>query len=223
MPEFAHPASNDGARGASRWLSLGPASRVLGVDPDTLRRWADEGRIEVYVTPGGHRRFPRTALERVAAARRSGTRPLASLGAGPERLTLAYRRQYAGQRDAGRALDLDATERERYRGDGRRLVAALLAYLDADPGDVGGRTAAEAAARVVVEDMAGRMAQAGTSLTDAVGLFVAARGPLLAQLGGLGRRRSVDAARLARHYDDASGLLDRLLLRFVQTHQAIER
>jgi DNA-binding transcriptional MerR regulator len=38
-------------------LSLGPASRVLGVDPDTLRRWADFGQIEDYTTPGGHRRF----------------------------------------------------------------------------------------------------------------------------------------------------------------------
>ena len=47
-----------------RWLSLGPASRLVGVDPDTLRRWADDGRIEAYVTPGGHRRFDRRAIER---------------------------------------------------------------------------------------------------------------------------------------------------------------
>ena len=46
-------------RTRSPWLSLGPASRMLGVDPDTLRRWADEGRVEAYVTPGGHRRFDR--------------------------------------------------------------------------------------------------------------------------------------------------------------------
>ena len=39
-----------------RPLSLGPASRLLGVDPDTLRRWADEGRIEAFTTAGGHRR-----------------------------------------------------------------------------------------------------------------------------------------------------------------------
>lgn len=222
LPELTHPAAPDRSR-AAQWLSLGPASRMLGVDPDTLRRWADEGRVEVYLTPGGHRRFQRTALERVAGARRAGSRPLSSLGAGPERLTRAYRRRYADERDAGRALALDAEELEQYRDDGRRLVTALLAYLDGDQGDDAGRAAAEAAAELVVDDMARRMAQAGISLTDALGLFVASRGPFLAQLGGLGRRRSVDAARLARHYDDASGLLDRLLLAFVQTHQAVWR
>ena len=29
-------------------LALGPASRLVGVDPDTLRRWADAGCGRVY-------------------------------------------------------------------------------------------------------------------------------------------------------------------------------
>ena len=49
-------------------LPLGEASRLLGVDPDTLRRWADEGRVPAFTTPGGHRRFERRALERLVAA-----------------------------------------------------------------------------------------------------------------------------------------------------------
>src|SRR4051794_19565109 len=39
------------------WLSLRDASEKMGVSPATLRVWADEGRIESYRTPGGHRRF----------------------------------------------------------------------------------------------------------------------------------------------------------------------
>jgi excisionase family DNA binding protein len=192
---------------------------MLGVDPDTLRRWADDGRIEVYVTPGRHRRFDRSAIERLAASRRSGTRPLASLGASPDRLARAYRRSYAGDEQARRVGAEDGPELERYRQDGRQLVDALVAYLDADPGDDGARTIAEAQAAAVVDDLARRMAATGTSLTEAVGLFVAARGPFLNELAGLGRRRALDAVRLAGLYQDATGLLDRLLLRLIETHQ----
>jgi excisionase family DNA binding protein len=202
-----------------RWLSLGPASRMLGVDPDTLRRWADEGRIEAYVTPGRHRRFDRNAIERMAASRRSGTRPLASLGASPDRLARAYRRSYAGDDQARRVGAAGRPELERYRQDGRQLVDALVAYLDADAGDDGARAIAESQAAAVVDDLARRMAATGTSLTEAVGLFVAARGPFLNELAGLGRRRALDAARLAGLYQDATGLLDRLLLRLIETHQ----
>lgn len=205
--------------GGSPWLSLGPASRMLGVDPDTLRRWADERRVETYVTPGGHRRFERRTIERLAANRQTGVRPLASLGAGTDRLNRAYRRSYAthphgiaAPADGGDAL-------EGYRQDGRCLVDALVAHLDADPSDTAARSAAEARAAALVDDLARRMAAGGTSLTEAVGLFVAARRPFLAELAGLGRRRALDASRLAVLYEDASGLLDRLLLRLIETYQ----
>src|SRR5436190_9330745 len=39
------------------WLSLHDASAKMGVSGATLRVWADEGRVESYRTPGGHRRF----------------------------------------------------------------------------------------------------------------------------------------------------------------------
>lgn len=202
-----------------RWLSLGPASRLVGVGPDTLRRWADDGQVETFVTPGGHRRFDRRAVERLASIRRTGSRPLASLGASPERLARAYRRSYTSDTPANRVAAGDAVERERYRVDGRRLVEALVAHLDADRDDVGARAVSEAAATALVDDLARRLATSGTSLTEAVALFVAARRPFLDELTGLGRRRALDAARLAALYENASGLLDRLLLRLVATYQ----
>lgn len=204
---------------ADRWLSLGPASRLLGVDPDTLRRWADEGRVEAYATPGRHRRFDRRTIERLATSRTTGARPLASLGAGADRLTRAYRRSYAAEAAKHGVRTDDLGELERYRVDGRRLIDALVAHLDAGPTDHAGRASAEAQATIIVDDLAGRMRASGTSLTEAVGLFVAARRPFMAELAGLGRRRALDATRLARLYGDASGLLDRLLIRLIETYQ----
>src|SRR5690348_18267894 len=98
-PDPAIPAGR-----GSRWLSLGPASELLGIDPDTLRRWADEGRVPAWTTPGGHRRFDADALNRLVEARRSTTRmPLTSLGASPERFTRVYRRHYASDDRADEA------------------------------------------------------------------------------------------------------------------------
>jgi excisionase family DNA binding protein len=210
---------SDATNTVPRWLSLGPASRLVGVDPDTLRRWADDGRIEAYVTPGGHRRFDRRKIEALVSARHAGSRPLASLGASPERLARAYRRSYTTDTPARQLPADDDIERERYRRDGRRLVEALTAHLDAGVADGAERERSEAEATALVDDLARRLAAAGMSLTEAVGSFVAARRPFLDEITGLGRRRALDAARLAALYDDASGLLDRLLIRLISSFQ----
>lgn len=217
------PSAEPAAPRAPRWLSLGPASRELGVDPDTLRRWADQGRVDAWTTPGGHRRFDRRAVARLARERRPGTptRALAELGASPERFARVYRARYGGEGAHERAASAprDDIEREAYRRDGRRLITALVAYLDADPTDAAARATAEAQATAIVDGHGARSAAGGVSLTQAVELFVHARAPFLAEIAGLGRRRSLDSPRLAALYGDASALLDRLLLRFISAHQ----
>lgn len=214
------PSSSPSGR-AVRWLSLGPASQLLGIDPDTLRRWADEGRVPAWITPGGHRRFDRAALERLATGRRPATGGVLSrLGASPERLTRVYRRHYAAEQNpAGSSPATDDADREAYRRDGRRLISTLIDFLDANPHDGATRARLERDAQSIVDDQARRLADADASLTEAVSAFVSARQPFLAELAGLGRRRSLDPSRLAELYGDASALLDRLLLRFIDAHQ----
>jgi excisionase family DNA binding protein len=218
-------AASTVAERGGRWLSLGPASRLLGIDPDTLRRWADQGRVATWTTPGGHRRFDRGALERLTTTRRRPSGPvLASLGASPERLARAYRRHYAAgavRRAARPAAPTaaDTATREAFRSDGRRLITTLIDFLDSDPRDGVTRDRLEGEAQGIVDDQARRLAADGTSLTEAVAGFVTARQPFLDELGGLGRRRSLDPGRLATLYGDASGVLDRLLLRFIDAHQ----
>lgn len=200
------------------WLALGVASRRLGVDPDTLRRWADEGRITAWTTPGGHRRFARRDLDRLVARRTGPGGALAGVGATPDRISAAVRRGYGGSAAGhieARTRIPDA-DREDFRTAGRGLVAALVAHLDAD--DAPARARAAADADRLTDEFAVRLAAAGVTLPEAVALFVAARRPFLAELAALGRRRTLDPARLAALYESASGLLDRLLVRLVETH-----
>jgi excisionase family DNA binding protein len=208
------------ARPLPERLPLGAASRLLGVDPDTLRRWADEGRVPAFTTPGGHRRFDRRALERLISARRTGpTNGLAGLGASQDRLSAAYRRRYGQAHGAG--LDPRArvpqAERESFRETGRRLVDALVRHLD-ETGPA--RALAERDAVDLAAHLGERLALNGVPLADGVAMFVSARRPFLAELSVVARRRGVDSLRIGNLYDVSTGLLDRLLLAFVAAHEA---
>jgi excisionase family DNA binding protein len=218
------PPGRSQERATPEWLSLGPASRALGVDPDTLRRWADTGRIASYTTPGGHRRFSRRALRELAAGGGdASTATLVRLGATPRRIAGAYRRSYGSGPDDLRTHPARAAvgdpDRSVFRDDGRALVAALVRFLDtADPD---ARVAAESDAGVVADDLGRRSGNAGISLAESVGLFVAGRRPLFAELAALARGRDLPAAQLGRLFEDASAILDRLLLRFIAAHLAV--
>jgi hypothetical protein len=45
----------------------------------------------------------------------------------------------------------------------------------------------------------------------------------MTEIGRLGSLRALDSAALSTVYEDATGLLDRLLLRLVATHQDVSR
>lgn len=200
------------------WLSLGPASRQLGVDPDTLRRWSDVGRIRSFTTPGGHRRFARADVARLQEARRNAKRPLATLGATPERMARAYARSYRAGRSLPATQALDGPERDAFRAEGRRLIETLVAYLDAS--NAAGREVAEAEAMTAVATTAHRLGDSHLDMATAIGAFVAARGPFLGELESIGRRRALEAPAVMGLYAEAAALLDRLLLHFVAIFQA---
>jgi len=57
------------AAATTEWLTIREASALVGVSVATLRRWCDAGRVHVFTTPGGHRRFDRAdVLELLPAA-----------------------------------------------------------------------------------------------------------------------------------------------------------
>ena len=53
-------------------LSHAEAARELGVHRVTLTRWADQGKVRYWISPGGRRRYRAEDLE---ALRETTTRP----------------------------------------------------------------------------------------------------------------------------------------------------
>jgi molybdopterin-binding protein len=67
---------------------MGEAAELLGVSADTLRRWADGGRIATNRTSGGHRVVEGADLARLAVELADAGEPaFATLGSARNRLT----------------------------------------------------------------------------------------------------------------------------------------
>src|SRR5205809_1333259 len=109
---------------------------MLGVSPATMRRWSDAGRVRVFTTPGGHRRFSRTALERLLPADRTRRPSIGGAGFTPSRIARTYRR---ASREAAPelpwVLTLTDDQRMLFRERGHLLAASLLLHLDATHAD----------------------------------------------------------------------------------------
>jgi excisionase family DNA binding protein len=198
---------------------MAEASETLGIAQATLRRWADDGRVPVYLTPGGHRRFARESLEHVLAEQNRRRPTLARLGASPERLTRAYRAPHPaadGATPAPWLTALDEQERLRFRERGRSMVGLLVEYLDAEDPEAAAAKLREAS-QLAAEH--GRATQrAGASMSEAVEGFLRYRTPFLTSLADMARRRALSTPQATEMLVAADRAMDQLLLATMTGH-----
>jgi len=206
------------------WLGLAQASQLLGISGATLRRWADDGLVPVFTTPGGHRRFSRQVLQHLLPAQQQERPTLARLGASPQRLVRAYgtRGRSAAQAPRPEAAawlrQLGDADRDVFRDRGRRLVGLLIEYLDA-PGDAAA-SQLQQASRLAAEH--GRQsAELGASMEEAVQGFLQFRAPFLAELAAIARRRALDTSQATKLLEAAEAAMDQLLLATMTGHSLV--
>ena len=115
------------------WLALGAASRLLGVAPDTLRRWADSGRVESFTTPGGHRRFLRSSLEAVINAPRRHRYGVERITGSAGTISGDVHRRLSGVGLAAQPWHerLSVEQRDDFRRWGQRTFNLILEYVAA--------------------------------------------------------------------------------------------
>ncbi|HUZ87913.1 MAG TPA: helix-turn-helix domain-containing protein [Candidatus Baltobacterales bacterium] len=200
---------------SSPWLSLGEASRLLGITPATLRRWADHGDVAAFVTPGGHRRFARAAIEALVP-RSSARRPLTGLGDSATRVARMYRRSSPAARPAATGGSLSEAERAEFKDRGRRLLMLLLDHVADEKRPRSGAKLAEAVA--AASDYGRRAASLGASLSETVEAFVRFRGAFTGELAAVARRRRLDAQAATALLVEADGAVDRLLVALMNGH-----
>ena len=185
------------ARMTKRWLAIHEASALLGVSPATLRRWADAGEIAAFATPGGHRRFSRSAVLRLLPA-----------GRGTDDAVVTGR---SGATHGG-------DEHEWFRERGARLATALRGLVGATtPAERGSFAEAAEAAAIEFGRMAGCQ---GVGMADTLELFLGFRLPLLRDLMPARQRRRPGAADVIDPLETATEAIDHLLGAVVRGHQS---
>lgn len=201
----------------SDWLSLAEAARVLGVSGVTLRRWADDGRVPVFTTPGGHRRFSRRTLLHLLPATRRDRPTLAHLGASPERIVRAYHPRTPQPAGGPPWLEhLSDADRLEFRERGRHLLELLVEHLDAsDP--AAAMLKLEEACRIAAGH-GEQVAALGASMTEAVQTFIQFRTPFTMQLASTARRRGLDTREATALLIAAEAAMDQLLVATMTGH-----
>ncbi len=196
------------------WLSLGEASRVLGITPATLRRWADRGQVASFTTPGGHRRFLKAAITALLPASRTRRPHLAEPGAVGPQVSLAYRAalRAGGPVGAGWLAGLPEPTRTLFRERGRRMAECLIAHLDAEGPAPAMANLHEAAGHAA--EYGSDMAALGFDLSTALEAFLRFRSPFMDYLAATARKRGLDTREAIELLRDAEAATDRLLVAF---------
>ena len=149
------------------WLTLHDASEMLGVATSTLRRWGDAGRVPMKRTLGGHRRFARDQIARLAGGQASHAEliPARPPHPAPHAWGIDSHEMARQEWHARLAARPGA---DRMRGLGQRLLGLLIQYINRREED--SRFLKEA--RAVGSSYGGEAYQAQASMHDTVEAFL---------------------------------------------------
>ena len=207
--------ANGGAQAESstRWVNLGRACEILGVNESTVRRWADSGEIRCFRTPGGHRRFAEGDLFAMTegGARRS-EHALETAA-----VTRIRRQLQSGSKEAASwYAAIEDEERDALRPLGRRLVELVGDYI--------ARRSRRGQVEREVDEIGRRygeiLHERATPLLRAVEAFTFFRRSLDETARQLAERTSMSAEEAARARADIAGLADRVLLGVTAAYDA---
>lgn len=196
-------------------VSISEASRILGVSDGTLRLWTDKGRIEAFITPGGHRRYSRVGLRQFIGSRRRvhGIRDLV----GVLEDTASRHPKIAGA-NFGDTLwygRLSEESQKRLAQYGRQLLNLVIVYIT-EPRK---REGAIKLASNIGDNFGKELAEQGLLLTDAIEAFTIHRNPVVNAATHLLRRREALNERVVEAIPLVEHIMDEVLVALVAAHQ----
>ena len=194
-------------------LTISEASRVLGVSEVTLRQWTDEGKVKAFITPGGHRRYPKDELLKLMGAHQHGIKDMIEKMELTPSLHLQIAQEKFAQTPWYKKLDIDS--RRQLGGYGRKILNLAIAYV-AKPRK---REETLELARELGYELGGKLANLGLSLSDSLEAFLWHRSPGMKVIAGLTSGGGTLSRGVINLIPLVNHLLDEILLSMVKAYQ----
>lgn len=211
------------AQDHGRWLSINQACAMLGVDQSTLRRWSDAGKVPVFRTPGGHRRYAEQDL--LSLVRGNGRRPVRPRVIRQELTARSLSGFEEGFWQGARARRwfraFSPAKHDELRLLGRRLIDLAVRFA-ASP-ESSDRSSLLDEGRQIGEQYGSSSARAGLSSLEAVEAFLYFRSPVVRSVLGMIDEQGLAAKRAARVFVDIGQFMDQVLLAMVSAHESVDR
>jgi excisionase family DNA binding protein len=218
----AQEQSSDGSPNGhptQRWFSISEACSFLGVDQSTLRRWSDDGRVPVFLTPGGHRRYAEEDLRALVVGNpRKNSKIRVSRQELTNRTLSAYEDDFlktARQQKWFRAFG--ATSQEEHRRIGRRLVDLAIRYA-ATAGHQSDRAQFLDEGRQIGEHYGRSSAKAELSTSETIEVFLYFRYPVVKALLEVIEKEGLPARRASRLFIGIDDFIDEVLISMMRAH-----
>jgi excisionase family DNA binding protein len=200
-------AAEKSDNGRGRLLSIEAACRLLGVDPSTLRRWSDSGKVPVFRTPGGHRRYHeedlRALLHGESRPRRRMSRQVLT-----DVSISAYEEDYlrpARSRSWFQAYG--PAQLEELRVIGRQLVDLSVRFISGR----GDRSQITDEGRAIGRRYGALGAEAGLSATDTVEAFLFFRYRVIHAMANFIEEENLPSKRAVRIFVEITQFMDQVL------------
>jgi len=202
---------------ATRWITLGQACKLLGVNESTLRRWADAGHVRSFRTPGGHRRFSEEDLRSLVAGQSTATHEPYSSISNLALSRIRRRLQRGHEQSAPWYSHLDENDRERFRPLGRRLVGIVSEYLDS--GSNRGRLSEEV--QEIGHEYGRELARDGFTMREFLEAFTFFRKGLDDTAMEVSQKSDLPAEDAVEVWELLSNLADQVLLAIAEAYEEV--
>jgi excisionase family DNA binding protein len=198
------------------FLSVGKASKVLGISEATLRHWTDDGRVKAFVTPGGHRRYSEHELKRFTK-RHQVMQGTGSVVDHLEHTAKDHRRTAQAYVDSALPSGpLASEDRERLARCGRELLDLVIQYVSRPSK----RLETICFVRQVGEEHGRILASLGFPLVDSVEAFIKHRNLLVDAATQFASKGGHPSGRAVATVPLVTRVVDEALVSLVATHQS---